>query len=476
LTSKKKINELLNRTINKYDQLWMILLTLKRQVNRKITSNDLIEFQVELGKTLYFLTKKYKLIVNEKRNIIHNKNRYKSGWFKNRLKALSLYQGLINKYILIGKSLGDSFCWLFYFNDKRMVKKHLQRPEQFYFPTGIGGIAEVEYISKIHAMKNHFTLLHGNTNILRIGDFSFINLKTFKLSALGEIKSKEEKSGLLNIQLHLMGNRKPVDAFFTEVSNKNQSKDKVQIGHYKPDDRLKRQKITMQNFWQKQQNELIKKKNIWSNQILNFNIIEKAFCLTKTNQFSHTQYDDGLILSIYKLRKASPISDLNQINKNSFAKDDNLVELTRNIIVKNSKYNTLVSSSFFHGSQKNLNWYLELPPLFWLPINHRLLKLIYFHNVIIIATINPASIINKLESLGYKVKIKKSLISFSISKHIGRKVFEIPDFSYYMRLILLHLVTENTIIELLKVLENMDLPKTKKNQRIKIFPEIDFIF
>lgn len=474
--TEKSIKQIIDKSLVEYNKLWNTLLSLLGKGNKGIKPTQIKNFQIILGETLYALSKKYKSIAQEKRVIVQNKGKYSRNYFINRLKKLKDYQLLINEYILMGKSIGDIYVWIFYERDKQIIKNHMNHPEQFHFPTGIGGVGEVELIRNAPIIKNHLLLLHSLTNILHIADVSLFSLDTKKISVLGEIKTKEIEPQLLSISINMVGVKTSVDSFANEIINlkiPKPTKDTLGIVEQKISERLKRQLNVMIKFWKEKDESEVRKKIIEFATIIDFNFFEEALLNTKINKFQHFQYDDGILLSVYKMKKSSSFNYINSQQTAIGGNKDDLIKKAKQILLPNSKFNKFFISSFFYKNDKELNWLSWMSPLFWFPIKHELLKSIYFREFLIIVTLNPASIINKLEQNGFTINIKNSLFNFSVSKKIGTKNFEIPNFSIYLRLLALHLVKENAVIQLLNEITHLKLPK---NQRIQIFPELNFIF
>lgn len=476
MITKNEINSFLNDSLKKYSKSWLILSTIKGKDKKKLKPYDFIDFQVDLGKTLYALTNKYRKIIQEKKSLIQNKSKYHNGWFVRRMNQLSDFQKLLNQHILMGKTLGDAFCWLFYSTERKLLKKHLEHPSQFHSPPGIGGIGEVEFIRNVQAIKNHLTLYHGITNFLRIADFSYINLETHKLSALGELKTKEDKPGNLSIVLNLIGVKNSYDVFETVKIKKENKNNKIQVDNW-INDKLIKQTERMRDFWDEPSLKTDSKIDMRLGNIVDYSILQELIENTKSNKLYHMKYDGGVILSCYRKRKGSPTDSLLFNKDKSFDKDDNLVDFVKDIAIKDSRYNSLAVSSFLYHNERKLNWYQWLTPLFWMPITIDSLKQIYFGEVVIITTFNPASFLNKLEKNGFEIKIIKQPLQIKISKKIGKRLFEIPDISFYLGLIQYHLFKEREVIKIIEKLEKIKIPNHKSNIKgVTIFPDFDFIF
>ena len=57
-------------------------------------------------------------------------------------------------------------------------------------PTGIvGERGELEFVKNIKHLEGNLTLFHGITNMLRHGDFSFVDLQRLRITEIGELKA-----------------------------------------------------------------------------------------------------------------------------------------------------------------------------------------------------------------------------------------------------------------------------------------------
>ena len=71
-------------------------------------------------------------------------------------------------------------------------------------PPGIGGRGELAFIDSVYC-ETHFILYHGITTFLRLGDISFIERESWRVTHIGELKTVQESLTQGAIKLHLIG-------------------------------------------------------------------------------------------------------------------------------------------------------------------------------------------------------------------------------------------------------------------------------
>lgn len=229
MTNKHEVVKLIDETELIYCKCWDVLCSLKGK--KPFAVKEILEFQFILGNALYNLSKKYRNIFQAERIIIQEKNKLSPEWFKKRLKKLSEYKQAINNTIAIGKSIGDGFAWFFYQKERKCLVEHLRikHNKNLHMPPGLGGIGELEFVKNIKGLEGHLTIYHGTTNLLRIGDISFINLETLELTALGEIKTQRVDGNTIKIKLALISpiSKKNFSFFTLEPRTANTRVDRI---------------------------------------------------------------------------------------------------------------------------------------------------------------------------------------------------------------------------------------------------------
>lgn len=197
----KDIHNVLDSAEKSYRTCWKILRCWKENEIRAGTS--LLDLQPTLGDALILLDQTYNKVIKFRDLLIQANQRRPRTSTPSHLRLLDRYATALKEAMALGRSLGDAFAWIFYRNSAEMLKKHLEHTPIGHFPTGIGGRGEIEFIRHAKAEK-HFLRHHDITSFLRIGDISFVDVNSWKVTALGELKSLRNTDGHLDVTLHVI--------------------------------------------------------------------------------------------------------------------------------------------------------------------------------------------------------------------------------------------------------------------------------
>lgn len=138
MVSREQVATAIDIAVAEFELSWATLVKLKTR-DLPDTPDQVLDFQSNLASTLYRLNQVHTELAREKRARIRHKDSFQKDWFNSRMAKLASYQDAIKNAISIGKSLGNSFAWIFYANDRILVNKHHQHPPNFYMSTGFGG-------------------------------------------------------------------------------------------------------------------------------------------------------------------------------------------------------------------------------------------------------------------------------------------------------------------------------------------------
>ncbi len=172
MIAKKEVKKTLDIAATAYESCWETLCEFKSAKHNDDFLTRLINFQPLLCKGMLELEKTRYRILEEKRGLIDRKANLSEKWFDKRMKDLDKYKKALTECTYIGKSLGDSFVWIFYQNERVLLREHLRHKEIRHLPVGIGGLGELEFIKGVKKLGDCFIIYHGITSILRHGDIS----------------------------------------------------------------------------------------------------------------------------------------------------------------------------------------------------------------------------------------------------------------------------------------------------------------
>ncbi|CCH54767.1 hypothetical protein BN8_03970 [Fibrisoma limi BUZ 3] len=437
-------------------QLWGLLCDLKsNKIHENNFGNRLISFQENLASTIFDLQIVRDKIIKEEKLLIDNKNRFNYNWFKGKMKLLSNFKKAIDYVINISRAFGDSYAFFFYQFDLKLLAKHLSHQRITNYTTSIGRRGELELIKKIKHVDGNFLLFHDITNILRYGDCSFIDLRTMKIAQIGELKTSIKEENVLNLEL-LIVDREVLKNRGKPLHNPNSNKT-----------RKDRQLLGIINLLI---NEIDPNStNISLDNKSYSKEIELLLKNARTKRYNFVKVSDGLAFVCIKYKKTTLY---NRIFTKNNSKDElerhkqRLFDTALSLMKPPPAHNSLVIGQLLYESDlssKNLSGTI---PLFWQPIDTNLLKDIYFTTCMVSSIFNPIHLIEKVESMGYKVDSK--YINNGRYKEELQK--SIQHFDSFIPHVIDHLLTENFVFESLResekfASENNLISMTIKPQR-----------
>lgn len=420
---------------------WDVLTDLK---NLSVKDNSfigrLLIFQEKLATTIFRLQSIRNNIILEEKNYITNKTNYNNEWFRSKMKLLSTFKKGIDSVVNMSKSIGDAFAYFFYQFDEELLSKHLNHQRIINNSADIGKRGELEFIKNIKHIEGHFTLFHDMTNILRYGDFSFINLKTLKIEKIGELKTKKVDSQTLNLSLTFFKRKD----FITKTETvKDSELEKTRNG---------RQILGMVNFLIPDNNENDLKKKLYNPTYTKE--LESLLNSSKKYEGNFVQVSDGLAFISLKSKKSSLFKKIFYTDFKKNGLDEkfklNYIEIVKNLVKKDSENNTIIIGQLLYNPDLTDKNTPGTVPLFWHPLKNNLLKQMYFLDTVVISLFNPIHLIEKIEKLGYYVD----------SKYANKKSEEIKPqkgierFDLFISYIINFLMTESFVIETIKQTEN----------------------
>jgi len=133
-----------------------LILYQNQEASKKEQFEALISFQPELLSTLVELESYYNEVCEMERELTAKKD-FAQSIYMNEMERIARYKRLLDGIIDIGKSLGDAFAWLFYLNNRVLLKKHYQH--QFIPRLHLFGITRcLAGILSCHIQSRHFSV------------------------------------------------------------------------------------------------------------------------------------------------------------------------------------------------------------------------------------------------------------------------------------------------------------------------------
>lgn len=412
-------------------------------------NNEILTFQPNLAKSIFRLDTLHSRLASERKDLVRRKLSLNARWFRARLRKIRDLQEGLATAASIGRSLGDAFAWIFYRDDAAGLAVHSKHAPIRRIPNTVGGRGEVSFIHTTQSIDGYFIIYHGITTMLRHGDISVFNIKTRRLAAIGELKTKRAGPKELSITVSLIGSadQELFDLFDRRPANPPQAANN-RIGQNLPaaiQARLNRQmKAATRVIAPPKSDRDISLATSSSLQGLRRLLQERPREETHAVTISDSQ-----VLVRVRQRDTKLSSRLfTKSGTRSPKLPESLSALVSGILLPARAANDLRISSVLNPRAE----YLSIPgivPLVWWPLPQIVIRRILFHRACVFSVLNIGSIIAKLQSIGLTVEAHGRRLT--AKKTVGSSIVEIRRLEYFLALIVNQCYPEDDVIEMMRV-------------------------
>jgi hypothetical protein len=407
-----------------------------------------LEFQPLLCDAMLQLSAENRRISQERNALIAQKKTLKPIPFVKRQRTLGARQIAIRQAMGIGQALGNSFAWFFYQWEPGLLEEHAKHDRTDSLHAGIGGIGEREFIKGFPALDGKMVLHHGTTTMLRIGDLSFIDLKTFRVVGLGELKTERSDAEHLSVTLFACGTW-PIGP--GGVEQKSISRPLPSISH-KVKERLGRQFARMANTI-KARNEKNPSAHIQKREERNTPEFGELLQSVRPNRLCVRQLDDGLLCAVYRHPPRSLLTTTSQEKPPAafYRQLPSIIKPIERLLKPGSTRNAMMLSNLFFSEEQGAPANLHgTAPLFWWDIDLESIRSLVFREIFAFTAFNPAHFISKLEAKGFTVNPSPNHRDWEMSMKVGESQLQIKNASYFVHLITHSLFTEDFVVQLVE--------------------------
>jgi hypothetical protein len=402
---------------------------------------DLIQFQPTLAQALGNLDRADRDLEQGRKDLVKQKAKLPPEQFRSEITRLGNYQRAIGEATQLGKSLGDAFAWFFYQNELPRLYKHLEHEPVTEIPTGTGNAGELAFIKNVPVVDGHLVLYHGITTILRHGDVSLIDLDTFKLTCLGELKSRATDDGEITITAHFIGPRdRPLPPFVRHAPVLSQLSEPL------PPKRLERFRRQLEGMAASFK-PIPAREELKIEQDTYFPVLMKLIDQLERADVVYEQCGEGLLLVGFRTDATQSLFDKLFSTFDAMSRLQGLGPHVQRLIdmrptSARDNANSIIISPFGRATLPGAT------PLFWCPLSLAFLEKLFFLDAIIVTVYNPAHLIRKLREQGYQVRLLANH-RYDIHKTVAKHRISLGGFDYWLRLIQDHLVDEEVVLRIL---------------------------
>ena len=441
MMSARAIHRIVDSAESTFQECWSILVCLKEAT----PDARLPTFQALLGAELLAIRNAEESLAQERKALIARKRSITKKYFTHRMRTLPVYLSVLRKTAAIGRGLGDAFAWFFYTNDRKLLAAHAQQPLIRSLPSGIGGLGELEFVRGVGKVQGMLILHHGITTILRLGDISLIDLKKWRVVALGELKTQETSPGSLAVNCHWVGSTK---RWRPKVTRVPQAKDPL------PQNIRARLIPQMRRMASSFSQSLAKMPGMTAKLSgeMYYGALEETLVKTRRKAATYAHAGGGLLICCIPVpgrRLIHRFRHLSGQELNGRVRD--LETEVRKLVPAPDPLNALVIDGIYWNpfDETFPGFLLGTVPQFWWPITPQVMRKLLFLEVIVATFFNPAHLLHELEAGGHRVTALSSG-GYRIELARGGAKIETHNFSYFGRLVSQALHSEKLVAEMMR--------------------------
>jgi hypothetical protein len=429
-----------------FKDCWSKLLTLRGDEADKTELLEVVlSFQPTLGKALFKVESLYQKVCQEGRELVARRDKLTRKGVRRRLHTLNGFKHLLKQCADVGKALGDAYAWCFYQDERELLRKHREQEPNPHPPTGIGGIGEIEFVTRLPKYGNYLVIAHSTTTFLRLGDVSLIDPETFRVAGIGELKTCESGTSGMDVTIILVGPNLAKENL-PEITSNAGDKSKPEAKPLPPrlQERLNRQLSRIKESFKPKASDGMVGSHKAVGDFHHAKLGELYAHCSKAG-WGYLKADRGLLLvgiprdgeTLYARLTAKLAA------KRTF-KRLRINEAARTIVDKALPDNSIRIDWVHYRARQRYVLESEMRPLFWWPLPLGVIEALLFKHFAVMTLYNPAFLIADLRSAGVEVTSNEGG-AIRIWKQAGEKRFEVCGISYFLRLVQSELLSDKAI-------------------------------
>lgn len=446
---EQEVKEFIDKIDVKFQELWETLSYFKGNKSDGLGERA-VNFQSNLANCQFAIDKKFRQIRAKQKEVRNSRKEYSKSEYLLLDKKLTKCESALTNLIYLGKSLGDAFAWFFFQNDRDMLDEHLLHQDEFLMPSGeLGRMGEMGFIQNIRMIEDNLVIYHGITNILRVGDFSLVNLKTHRFTGIFELKTDRMNDDEVSVRFITFGPKDKINPLFSKFSKNPEEREDIEEKDQR-DQRLDKQVKTMVSTLENADIKPSKTDTIYSKSYLDQlqTLLEKDERIVNSLKVS-----DGMLFVAVRYQEIKLSERLFEVSPFMNADKTGLEEEFLSIMDMSTDKNKLIFGTIHYAKEKGINTCPGTKPLFWSELSMEYVRKIYFGEVEILTIYNPLHLWRILENKGFKPEYIESVNEHCLVMKRDTSTIQMAlprqSMGYFFKLITCHLTDERTILKMI---------------------------
>jgi hypothetical protein len=319
---------------------------------------------------------------------------------------------------------------------------------QLLLPPDLGAAGERILLENLRGVGGKFMLYHGLTSLLRIGDFSFVDMTSLRVACLAELKTTRIDPHRINLSLSMIsGDKDQIPNF--PMREPSETCEPAPPLSAPMQARFERQRKVMQEsiVAAKKVREGL---TISSDLGFHYRELEDVVRRSHARAFEYVKAGDGLIIGAWRIPGSRPYgarSSKRQIDRIPELAND-MPAWAMKILDAGGSWNSIALGVL--GGDEILKARSTGLPFFAWPVDPQVLADIAFERVVVITLFNAGQLIKRLHTNGYDVELDDKGRLKRATKRADNKLIELENYSYFMSLVPWELMTEDSVMSMIE--------------------------
>jgi hypothetical protein len=437
---------------------------------------DILGFQLRLLDAIEGLERPYRAIRREEKRLIGRKPLLQRGWFSRRMAILASYRRMLAEALALARAIGDAFAWMFYQRDRDLLADHLKLQPQRLLPPDLGALGERLTLERMQGLDGRLLIYHGTTSILRIGDFSLVDLRSGRVSCVGELKTARTDAETVTVSVMLVSGdpqalpRIPATTRAMGASPPRESLSPAMLA------RRERQRVVMVKALTGA-GRPARERETAPRGGFSFDALDRAIARCGVGRFAFEKSGSGLLIGAVRLAGARTLGTrfLDPFAGDVSSMMPDLDRHARSILSRTPGGNSMLLATIGADAEDLELGEHELPLAAW-PIDPVALEEIMFGRVVVVTMFNPAHVWDALRDRGYEVSLDAGGRFRSASLQEGGQERRLENIGWMAALIPRMLMTETNVVAMIDAMVDKAIRKTGEhkggNVKVEIIPRL----
>jgi hypothetical protein len=337
---------------------------------------------------------------------------------------------------------------LFYSKSRDLLEQHFHHELVRNIPAGIGGAGEVEFISKMPILNRHLIIYHGTTTFLRLGDVSFVDLETFRVAGIGELKSMKKDSKTLEVKLFVTGPQTGKLFAQAKAARRPEARSRLRQDIA---ERLRRQIKGIKSALGAIERKPTANSKLRVESESHYERLSVLLKDLQSKSVGAVSAGESLFLAGVRVGSGKLSDRLLAGRQVGLKRFTNMVaRFVPTIMKQGDPENSLHFGSLHYSDKGQYALTKGIQPICWWPLNISLIGTLVFNEVMVFSFHNSRNLLHALRLRGYETSLEPATGILRITKSAEDRKIEVQGTEFFLNLVRKHLLDEALVVQMIE--------------------------